>query len=395
MPRLHRTFCGAALAGLLALTALAFAAATQAARPRSPQQWFEQAVRLHAAGRLDEAIREYRAFLEKYPNVADVYSNLGAAYAAKGDIAAALKAYEEAVKLGNASDPVALQVNLGLAYFKTARFEEATAAFERALQHDPQNYQAALLLADCYFRAGKYGEVIALLSPFEDLHGEDPALIYLLGTSLIQEGEAYRGQLLVDRIFRKGESVEAHLMLGTAHLMAQDWPSAALEFEKALQLDPKRPTVNRSYALALREMSRIDEAAEYFRKELELNPYDYESNLFLGIHLYKHMQQYDQALELLSRALQVRPGDVDARYHMGLVYVLRGDTQKALELLEGVVREVPDYMEGHVALARLYFRLGRREDAMRERQIVERIRAERDAATPKGLTPEERAQTGP
>jgi lipopolysaccharide biosynthesis regulator YciM len=89
------------------------------------------------------------------------------------------------------------------------------------------------------------------------------------------------------------------------------------------------------------------------------------------------------------RALQVKPGDVDARYHMGLVYVLKGDTEKALELLEEVVKEVPEYMEGHVALARLYFRMGRREDAMREQQIVERIRTERDAATPKGLTEEE------
>jgi tetratricopeptide (TPR) repeat protein len=102
--------------------------------------------------------------------------------------------------------------------------------------------------------------------------------------------------------------------------------------------------------------------------------------------LYKHLQEYDEALQLFQRALGVRPGDVDVRYHMGLVYLLQEDQARALELLEGVVREVPGYMEGHVALARIYFRLGRREEAQREREIVERLRAERDAATPKAMT---------
>lgn len=353
---------------------------------RSPRQWLEHAIELHQAGRLEQAVQEYLAFLQEYPQVADVYSNLGAAYAGLGNLPAALEAYRKAVDLGTASDLLTLYVNMGLAYFKSGRFEEAARSFREALRLDPDRYQAALLLAECELRAGRYREVQTLLEPFEDRYGEDPALISLLGTALIKLGETYRGQVLIDRIFRKGESVEAHIMLGTAHVMAADWPNAALEFEKALKLDPRRPTVNSSYGLALREMSRPDEAAVYFRRELELNPFDFDANLFLGIYLYKHLQEYDEALQLFERALGVRPGDVDVRYHMGLVYLLREDQAKALELLEGVVREVPDYMEGHVALARLYFRLGRREEAQREREIVERLRVERDAATPKAMT---------
>jgi tetratricopeptide (TPR) repeat protein len=353
---------------------------------RSPRQWLEHAIELHRAGRLEQAVEEYLAFLKQYPQVADVYSNLGAAYAGLGNLPAALEAYRKAIDLGTASDLLTLYVNLGLAYFKSGRFEEAARSFREALRLDPDRYQAALLLAECELRAGRYREVETLLQPFEDRYGEDPALISLLGTALIKLGETFRGQVLIDRIFRKGESVEAHIMLGTAHVMAADWPNAALEFEKALKLDPRRPTVNSSYGLALREMSRPDEAAVYFRRELELNPFDFEANLFLGIYLYKHLQEYDEALQLFQRALGVRPGDVDVRYHMGLVYLLQEDQARALELLEGVVREVPGYMEGHVALARIYFRLGRREEAQREREIVERLRAERDAATPKAMT---------
>ncbi len=378
----------AGLVGVLALTAGVWGGQSAGNPQRSPRQWLEHAIELHQAGRLEQAVEEYLAFLKAYPQVADVYSNLGAAYAGLGNLPAALEAYRKAVDLGTASDLLTLYVNLGLAYFKSGRFQEAARALREALRLDANHYQAALLLAECELRAGRHQEVINLLERFEDSHGEDPALISLLGTSLIRLGYSYRGQLLIDRIFRKGESVEAHIMLGTAHVMAADWPNAAMEFEKALKLDPRRPTVNGSYGLALREMSRPDEAAVYFRRELELNPYDFDSNLFLGIYLYKHLQQYDEALQLFERALEVRPADVDVRYHMGLVFLLKDDQDRALALLEGVIREVPDYMEGHVALARLYFRLGRREEAQREREIVERLRAERDAATPKAMTPD-------
>lgn len=376
------------LLGLCLLAGTMTAAQPAESRNRSPRQWLEHAIALHAAGRLEEAIREYRAFLEIHPRVADVYSNLGAAYAGLGDLPSAMDAYRQALRLGTASDPITLHVNLGLAYFKAGRFGEAAGSFREVLRLESGHYQAALLLAECEFRAGRPQEVVNLLGPFEARHGDDPALISLLGTALLQRGETLRGQFLIDRIFRKGESVEGHLMLGTGHTLAGDWPNAAIEFEKALRLDPRRPTVNGSYGLALREMSRADEAAVYFRRELELNPYDFDSNLFLGIHLYKHMQQYDEALELFHRALQVRPDHVDVRYHTGLVYLLKEDEGRALELLEGVARDVPDYMECHVALARLYFRMGRRDDAQREREIVERLRAERDAATPKAQAPD-------
>ncbi len=352
---------------------------------RDPHQWIQHAIELHQQGKYREAIAEYEAFLAKYPDVADVHSNLGAAYVSVGNIEKALEHYKKALSLGTAENPQAVRLNLGLAYYKAARFREASQQFETLLKESPNMLQAALLLGDCYFRAGQYAKVIDVLQPFEKNNGDDKALIYLLGTSLIYDGQTLRGQKMVDRIFRQGDSVEGHMVLGTAHLLVKDYPSAAIEFEKALKLDPKCPMANGSYGLCLREMSRIDDAAVYFRKELEINPYDFNSNLYLGIYLYKTQQKYDEAKALFERALGVRPGSPDARYHLGLVYLLKGDLQRALEILESVVKDVPDYMEGHAALTTLYYRLGRKEDAKRHRAIVERLQAERDAATLKDM----------
>ncbi len=365
-----------------------FASASPQGGERDPHAWIAQAIKLHQQGRYKEAIAEYEAFLARYPDVADVHTNLGAAYVSVGNIEKGLEHYKKALSLGTAENPQAVRLNLGLAYYKAARFREAGQEFETLLESSPQMLQAALLLGDCYFRAGQYRKVIEVLEPFEKTDADDKALIYLLGTSLIYDGQTLRGQKMVDRIFNQGESVEGHLVLGTAQLLVKDYPSAAKEFEKALKLDPECPSANGLYGIALREMSRIDDAAVYFRRELKVNPYDFDANLYLGIYLYKTEQKYDEAQALFERALGVRPGSPDARYHLGLVYLLKGDLQQALKILESVVKDVPDYMEGHAALTTLYYRLGRKEDAKRHRAIVERLRAERDAATPKDMPAE-------
>ena len=86
---------------------------------------------------------------------------------------------------------------------------------------------AALLLADCDLRMGENRKVIELLGPREAAHPDDRAMIYVLGTALIRDNQTERGQKLIDRILRNGESAEAHVMLGTASMMGQDYKNAA------------------------------------------------------------------------------------------------------------------------------------------------------------------------
>ena len=65
---------------------------------------------------------------------------------------------------------------------------------------------------------------MALLKPREQLFGGDLAYAFLLGTALLQTGDAVEGQKYVDRIFGAGDSAEAHLLMGIAHLGQQDYP---------------------------------------------------------------------------------------------------------------------------------------------------------------------------
>jgi predicted Zn-dependent protease len=69
----------------------------------------------------------------------------------------------------------------------------------------------------------------------------------------------------------------------------------------------------------------------------------------------------------------------------------KGANQEAATMLEQVVKQLPDFTQAHVVLARLYFKLGRPADAERERVIINRLNAEQQkkepGAKPDGTNP--------
>ena len=70
---------------------------------------------------------------------------------------------------------------------------------------------------------------------------------------------------------------------------------------------------------------------------------------------------------------------------MGTALADLGRDDEALGHLERVVEQTPDDMRARVQLAGVYFRLGRPEDAGRQRDEVKRIMAEQQARAADGV----------
>lgn len=365
-------------AGLLCI----WLAAAGIAQQQSPEQLFAEAVKLHQAGQYQAAIKAYEAFLSIQPQAVEALSNLGAVYARLGNYGKAIEQYRKA--LGLAENP-GVRFNLALAYYDSGQFRSAVPELERVLKATPDNTRAAVLLADCRFREGDYKRVIALLTPLEAGAGNNRALLYLLGTALIRDNQIKRGEALVDRILSQGESAEAHLMLGTARMMTLDVKGALTEFEKAVKLNPKLPSVHSSYASAILSLGETARAAEEYRRELEINPNDFESHLMLGV-LARKEDQYEEARMHLARALEIRPGTPDAAYQLALVEIANGKLTEAHDRLQDLIRRYPNFTEAHISMATVYYRLKRKDDGDRERELVRKLQSEQQADSIKKQT---------
>jgi tetratricopeptide (TPR) repeat protein len=340
---------------------------------------FNRAVELQKAGKLAEAIPEYERFLALQPTNVEARSNLGAAFAAQGRYAEAIEQYQQALRVDETN--VQVRLNLAVAYYKAAEISTASTELQKVVAATPTDKRAVLLLGDCHLRLGENRKVIELLTPWEEKEASDLALAYLLGTALIRDDQVTKGQRLIDKIMSRGESAEAHLMLGTAYQMAQEWAPARDEFAKAVALNPKLPGAHAYYGRALLATAATAAAGEQFRKELEMNPHDFEANLFLGV-LAKQQQKHDEAMARFQKALSVRPGDLGVRYQIGALQVLRNELAEARVGLEAIVKEAPKFLEAHVSLATVYYRLKRKEDGDREQAIVQELTKERQAQAP-------------
>jgi len=98
--------------------------------------------------------------------------------------------------------------------------------------------------------------------------------------------------------------------------------------------------------------------------------------------LFKQDVENEKALAHFEHALIVRPRDLNVRYFIGSLYVALGRTAEAQRMLEQVVKEAPGFIEAHVSLATVYYRLKRKEDGDRERAMIQKLNAERQAQAP-------------
>lgn len=343
---------------------------------------FERATQLHQNGDLQGAVRGYLAILATHPARVDVRSNLGAAYSALGRYEEAIEQYKRALIIGDGNH--AIRFNLALAYYKAAWFAEAATELERfvtALPSSPQTANARLVLADCHVRLGEYKKVIQSLAPLADTDPENRTLAYLLGSALIGDGQLNKGQEVIDRLFRHEDSAEAHLLMGSILLLADDAQGALKEAQRALELNPKLPALQAWYGRVLMRLGDTERAKVAFKTELATNANDFDANLYLGV-LLRQDKQMEEALAYLQRAAQLRPREQYARYHLAAVYTSAGKPAQALPLLEGVLKEHADFVEARVLLASVYYRLNRKADGDREKAIIQKSNAEQQAKQP-------------
>jgi len=344
---------------------------------------FARAYALQTAGDFAGAADAYQAFLAQYPDNVEARSNLGVVLARLGRTDEAIAAYREAIRRSPGHQSI--QLNLGLALYKAARFAEAAAEFTEVLSAQPHHLQARYLEADCQMRLGHPDAVVASLEPLAAARADDRVFAYLLGMAYLRTKQVPKGQALVDRILRDGESAEARLMLGMARRAAQDLAGGLTDLKRAVELNPELPTVHALYGQALLETGNRDLARREFEAELVRNPSDFEANLFLGV-LDKEEQQFESARGHLTRALGVRPGDVGTRFQLAAIQVSLGETEQARAMLERIVQEAPKFIEARVSLATVYYRLKLRDLGDAERAVVEALNRELQAGQP-GASP--------
>ena len=106
---------------------------------------------------------------------------------------------------------------------------------------------------------------------------------------------------------------------------------------------------------------------------LALDAQTKEAHYYLAL-VYSKEQKFDDATREFEAEVTNNPNFADARYELGKLLLQRDGVALAVNNLEIAVKLEPENAAFHDELARAYNAAGRREDARRTSEIVDRLR---------------------
>ena len=270
------------------------------------------------------------------------------------------------------------QARTDLANGDVARARVEAEALHSANPTDPK---IAVLLADCYIRMGREAEARTLLAPLEAANQADMELEYSLAFAQLQSGETADGVARMERVAQATQSANAFTVAGAARLSRKEFEQAKPDLDAAIALNASLPELYSMAGEVRFALGDAEAAFPFFEKALRVNPRDFNANLYAGMYRLTK-GDYDSARPLLELALQLQPASPLARLKVAELDSMTGKNSEAVSELETLEKANPDWVEPHIKLSVLYYKLHRPEDGQRERTIVDQIQAKQQQAGP-------------
>ena len=297
----------------------------------------------------------------------------GVALAQAGRIAEAVEQFRAALQL--APDFPEAVYHLALAYDRMGRTGEAMANAEDALRLSPDLIQARYVLAGCCGKRGDFEGELRLLAKITGRAPEFAEARYNYGLGLQREqrfAEAVEELRAAARLDPK--NARYTLALGVA-LANRNNNEAIRVLRTAVDLAPSDVEPRYNLALALAAAGQGTNALREFEAALQLNPNHAAARRGLGIALM-HEDKLEASAEQLRRALKDAPRDAETANNLGLVQLRLNDLSGAIPSLERATQLNPRLIKAHFNLAQAYQRAGRSGDARLEAERAAELTAE-------------------
>ncbi len=167
-------------------------------------------------------------------------------------------------------------------------------------------------------------------------------------------------------------SSEYRYKLALAYYGVQEFSNAVETLEDLLKENPRRQ--DQIYYIlgnCYFTMGNFEKSEASFRKAIELNPKepDYYENLATLLRK-QGSARLDEAIAQLNKAAEFERSGARVEMQLGLSYEAKGDWKDAAANLQKVIAAEPGLVPAHVALARVYFHLGRKVEGAKEKAFV-------------------------
>ncbi|HXK59701.1 MAG TPA: tetratricopeptide repeat protein, partial [Acidobacteriota bacterium] len=230
----------------------------------------------------------------------------------------------------------AKQATLGLAAValqNLEQYQDANSAFRQAVEDNPRDVETWLAWGHLFLE--KYDKANAA-SVFEDalkVSPDHPDALVGLATCLA-EGNTQRVESLVQKALSINPNlVDAHVLLGWVAIESEQFEKAEARVEKALAVNPNSLEARSLKAVLLSARRKTTELDQEIQSLLQINP-SY-GKVYEDLADYSVSQRfYEQAVDYFRKAIKLNPRSWTAYSGLGINLLRLGDEEAAKEALE-------------------------------------------------------------
>ncbi len=204
------------------------------------------------------------------------------------------------------------------------------------------------------------------------------------GSTAFRSGKVYyeknKDYVKAEQMFRQAideqpQNWEAHLYLALALAQQEKYAEAEKLFVQAQEIAPadKKDLVygnqhsffvaNYNKGITQNSTKNHDEAVEYFKKAVAVEPTFAKGHVNLGV-AYSMLKDDDRALASFREAVRMDATSIEAWENLGITYQTMKEYTKAREAFAKVVELDPEDVNGKFALADMYFNEGNYEKSL-------------------------------
>lgn len=163
----------------------------------------------------------------------------------------------------------------------------------------------------------------------------------------------------------KQQQATAHYQLGVSYLNDNNIEPAFVEFQKALELNPKdKDSLNALGIIYLQKLENYPKAIEHFKDALKIDKSFSEAANNLG-NAYAKMGKYDDAITTYKNAIEnpLYKNASLALYNLGMVYYRVAQYDEAINSFKEALKRFSNFSLPYYGLSLCYNAKGRYGDA--------------------------------
>jgi Flp pilus assembly protein TadD len=223
-----------------------------------------------------------------------------------------------------------LAILTGLALRQTTYWRDSITLWNRTIACTDGNYVAHNNLGTAYLRQNRFDDAAAQFAIASQINPDYPLAHSNLGHYFFLKGRMDNAAAQFREVLRiEPEAPTPHSNLAAVFFRQGRMDDAAAEFREVLRIDPSDAATENDLGAILRRQGRTDEAASCFQKALALRP-SYADAIYNMGDLMLDEGQTQAAAAQFAEALKIAPDQAYAHHDLGVALLRLGRTEEAI-----------------------------------------------------------------